>query len=55
MAHIPMPARNPRGVWALDNPKDDGALVAATLRGEGFQITLVQDAKRDGMLNFTVS
>jgi hypothetical protein len=38
------------GVGALANPKDDAALVAATLRGEGFAVTLVQDAKRDAML-----
>src|ERR1700733_14433488 len=38
------------GVGALPNPKDDAALVAQTLKGEGFQVTLVQDAKRDSML-----
>jgi hypothetical protein len=38
------------GVGALANPKDDADLVAATLRGEGFAVTLVQDAKRDAML-----
>jgi uncharacterized caspase-like protein len=38
------------GVGALANPRDDAALVAATLRGEGFGVTLVQDATRDAML-----
>jgi hypothetical protein len=38
------------GVGALANPRDDAALVAATLRGEGFEVTLVQDANRDAML-----
>jgi uncharacterized caspase-like protein len=38
------------GLGALANPKDDAALVAATLRSEGFEVTLVQDAKRDAML-----
>jgi uncharacterized caspase-like protein len=38
------------GVGALANPKEDAALVAATLRGEGFEVTLVQDAKHDAML-----
>jgi uncharacterized caspase-like protein len=38
------------GVGALPNPKGDATLVAETLRGEGFQVMLVQDAKRDGMI-----
>ena len=32
------------------NPKDDAALVAETLGGEGFKVTLLQDAKHDAML-----
>ena len=35
------------GVGALTNPKDDAALVAETLGGEGFKVTLLQDAKHD--------
>ena len=35
---------------ALSNPKNDAALVAATLGGEGFKVTLVQDASRIAML-----
>ena len=38
------------GVGALSNPKNDAALVAATLGGEGFKVTLVQDANRIAML-----
>ena len=38
------------GVGALTNPKDDAALVAETLGGEGFKVTLLQDAKHDAML-----
>ena len=38
------------GVGALSNPKHDAALVAATLGGEGFKVTLVQDANRIAML-----
>jgi hypothetical protein len=38
------------GVSALSNPKNDAALVAATLGGEGFKVTLVQDANRIAML-----
>ena len=38
------------GVGALSNPKDDAALVAETLGGEGFNVTLVQDAKHNAML-----
>ena len=38
------------GVGALTNPKDDAALVAETLGGEGFKVTLVQDAKHEAML-----
>ena len=37
-------------VGALPNPKSDAALVAETLRGESFHVTLVQDAKHDAML-----
>jgi uncharacterized caspase-like protein len=38
------------GVGVLPNPKDDASLVADTLRGVSFHVTLVQDAKHDTML-----
>jgi uncharacterized caspase-like protein len=38
------------GVGVLPNPKGDATLVAETLRGESFQVTLVRDAKHDAML-----
>jgi uncharacterized caspase-like protein len=37
-------------VGALSNPKNDAALVAGALGGEGFKVTLVQDANRGAML-----
>lgn len=38
------------GAGPLVNPKGDAALIAETLRGEGFKVTPVQDATRDAML-----